>query len=228
MVLLVAQALERMMSPAGPSPNPNVPSEYCSTIPPLQQARAAGTLNSPPPTVMVPVSVLKHPNNDSMITLQYCTQSVHHCPSSVPGRGVTRSFCVSSGCPREQKRVWFADGILPNGEVADTTKLSVTSRRSSQEFSGVAADQTTVRRQRQKQSARFQKVLPLVVNELLVSARLCGVRGRRRWLLLVLLLLARSFRSRGGGSTSSVWTLGLRAALWNRLLGEEGSQPAAG
>ncbi|XP_074545938.1 zinc finger FYVE domain-containing protein 16 [Halichoeres trimaculatus] len=105
-----AQALERMMSPAGPSPNPNVPSEYCSTIPPLQQARAAGTLNSPPPTVMVPVSVLKHPNNDS--------------------------------CPREQKRVWFADGILPNGEVADTTKLSVTSRRSSQEFS-VSPDQAS-------------------------------------------------------------------------------------
>ncbi|XP_049909771.1 zinc finger FYVE domain-containing protein 16 [Epinephelus moara] len=105
-----AQALERMMSPSGPSPNPNVPSEYCSTIPPLQQARAAGTLNSPPPTVMVPVSVLKHPNNDS--------------------------------CPREQKRVWFADGILPNGEVADTTKLSVTSRRSSQEFSAVSPDQT--------------------------------------------------------------------------------------
>ncbi|XP_026212009.1 zinc finger FYVE domain-containing protein 16 isoform X1 [Anabas testudineus] len=105
-----AQALERMMSPTGPSPNPNVPSEYCSTIPPLQQARAAGTLNSPPPTVMVPVSVLKHPNNDS--------------------------------CPREQKRVWFADGILPNGEMADTTKLSVTSRRSSQELSGLSPDHT--------------------------------------------------------------------------------------
>lgn len=93
-----AEALERMMSPTGPSPNPNIPSEYCSTIPPLQQARAAGTLNSPPPTVMVPVSVLKHPTSD--------------------------------GCPREHKRVWFADGILPNGEFADTTKLSVTSRRS--------------------------------------------------------------------------------------------------
>lgn len=63
-ICVLAQALERMMSPTGPSPNPNVPSEYCSTIPPLQQARAAGTLNSPPPTVMVPVSVLKHPNND--------------------------------------------------------------------------------------------------------------------------------------------------------------------
>ncbi|KAM6984895.1 zinc finger FYVE domain-containing protein 16 [Aplochiton taeniatus] len=102
------QALERMMSPTGPSPNPNVPSEYCSTIPPLQQARAAGTLNSPPPTVMVPVSVLKQPSND--------------------------------GCPREQKRVWFADGILPNGEVADTTKLSVSGRRSSQETSPVTPD----------------------------------------------------------------------------------------
>uniref|UniRef100_A0A669EQC9 Zinc finger, FYVE domain containing 16 n=1 Tax=Oreochromis niloticus TaxID=8128 RepID=A0A669EQC9_ORENI len=91
-----AQALERMMSPTGPSPNPNVPSEYCSTIPPLQQARA------------------------------------------------TLPFSVLSGCPREQKRVWFADGILPNGEVADTAKLSVMSRRSSQEFSGVTPDETTV------------------------------------------------------------------------------------
>ncbi|KAL2087678.1 hypothetical protein ACEWY4_016506 [Coilia grayii] len=103
-----ARALERMLSPTGPSPNPNVPSEYCSTIPPLQQARAAGTLNSPPPTVMVPVSVLKHPGND--------------------------------GFPREQKHVWFADGILPNGEVADTTRLSVRPRRPSQESSPVTPD----------------------------------------------------------------------------------------
>ncbi|XP_017549202.1 zinc finger FYVE domain-containing protein 16 [Pygocentrus nattereri] len=106
-----AQALQRMMSPTGPSPNPNVPSEYCSTIPPMQQARAAGTLNSPPPTVMVPVSVLKHPGND--------------------------------GFPREQKHVWFADGILPNGEVADTTKLSIRPRRSSQESSPVTPDPPT-------------------------------------------------------------------------------------
>ncbi|XP_068562494.1 zinc finger FYVE domain-containing protein 16 isoform X2 [Cebidichthys violaceus] len=49
---------------------------------------------------------------------------------------------IHRGCPREQKRVWFADGILPNGEVADTTKLSVTSRRSSQEFGSVSPDQT--------------------------------------------------------------------------------------
>ncbi|XP_019711964.1 zinc finger FYVE domain-containing protein 16 [Hippocampus comes] len=105
-----AQALERMMSPMGSSPNPNVPSEYCSTIPPLQQARAAGTLNSPPPTVMVPVSALKHPSND--------------------------------GCPREHKRVWFADGILPNGEMADTSKLSLPGSRTSQEFAGAPEEMT--------------------------------------------------------------------------------------
>ncbi|XP_045548721.1 zinc finger FYVE domain-containing protein 16 isoform X4 [Salmo salar] len=93
------QALECMRSPPGPSPNPNVPSEYCSTIPPLQQARAAGTLNSPPPTVMVPVSVLKNPGSD--------------------------------------------DGILPNGEVANTTRLSVTGRRGSQESSPVTPDPPT-------------------------------------------------------------------------------------
>ncbi|XP_063151552.1 zinc finger FYVE domain-containing protein 16 isoform X2 [Candoia aspera] len=35
--------------------------------------------------------------------------------------------------PKEQRRVWFADGILPNGEVADTTKLSSGVRRFPQE-----------------------------------------------------------------------------------------------
>ncbi|XP_060692312.1 zinc finger FYVE domain-containing protein 16-like isoform X1 [Hemiscyllium ocellatum] len=90
-----ARAFKTMMSPTGPSPNPNIPSEYCSTVPPLQQAQASGTLNSPPPTVMVPVSVLKHPRNTST--------------------GI---------CSREHRRVWFADGILPNGEVADTTTMT--------------------------------------------------------------------------------------------------------
>ncbi|XP_042722134.1 zinc finger FYVE domain-containing protein 16 [Lagopus leucura] len=36
-------------------------------------------------------------------------------------------------CPKEQKRVWFADGILPTGEVAYTTKLSSGAKRSSQD-----------------------------------------------------------------------------------------------
>ncbi|XP_062924633.1 zinc finger FYVE domain-containing protein 16-like isoform X1 [Mobula hypostoma] len=93
-----AHAFKTMMSPTGPSPNPNIPSEYCSTVPPLQQAQASGTLNSPPPTVMVPVSVLKHPRDESSGTF-----------------------------PREHRRVWFADGILPNGEVADPTTMTANS-----------------------------------------------------------------------------------------------------
>ncbi|XP_034270969.1 LOW QUALITY PROTEIN: zinc finger FYVE domain-containing protein 9 [Pantherophis guttatus] len=93
-VLMNAQSLENLLSAPSPSPNPNNPAEYCSTIPPLQQVQASGVLNSPPPTVMVPVGVLKHPGTE-----------------------------VSQ--PREQRRVWFADGILPNGEVADAAKLTV-------------------------------------------------------------------------------------------------------
>nr|XP_056703946.1 zinc finger FYVE domain-containing protein 16 [Euleptes europaea] len=41
---------------------------------------------------------------------------------------------ASGVCPKEQRRVWFADGILPNGEVADTTKLSSGIRRSPQDL----------------------------------------------------------------------------------------------
>ncbi|KAJ3595527.1 hypothetical protein NHX12_004830, partial [Muraenolepis orangiensis] len=69
-------------------PNPNNPAEYCSTIPPLQQAQASGALGSPPPTVMVPVGVLKP------------------------------ACSVAGALSHEQRRVWFADGLLPNGDAA--------------------------------------------------------------------------------------------------------------
>lgn len=45
---------------------------------------------------------------------------------------------------QEQKRVWFADGILPNGEVADTTKLSSGSKRCSEDL-GPLPDMPLVR-----------------------------------------------------------------------------------
>ncbi|KAF7692292.1 hypothetical protein HF521_009902 [Silurus meridionalis] len=86
-----AQACENPGSSSSQSPNPNNPSEYCSTIPPLQQAQASGALSSPPPTVMVPVGVLKQPGAEGALS-------------------------------REQRRVWFADGILPNGETTDSSK----------------------------------------------------------------------------------------------------------
>ncbi|KAM6391498.1 zinc finger FYVE domain-containing protein 16 [Rhynochetos jubatus] len=47
---------------------------------------------------------------------------------------------VEGLCPKEQKRVWFADGILPNGEMADTMKLSSGIKRLSQELCPVYPD----------------------------------------------------------------------------------------
>ncbi|KAM4551225.1 zinc finger FYVE domain-containing protein 9 isoform 2-T2 [Odontesthes bonariensis] len=99
--LTSAQTWETPATASNQSPNPNNPAEYCSTIPPLQQAQASGVLSSPPPTVMVPVGVLKQPGNDGSLT-------------------------------REQRRVWFADGVLPNGDTTDSSKPSTSSPAPSQ------------------------------------------------------------------------------------------------
>uniref|UniRef100_A0A8C2SQL5 Zinc finger FYVE domain-containing protein n=1 Tax=Coturnix japonica TaxID=93934 RepID=A0A8C2SQL5_COTJA len=53
--------------------------------------------------------------------------------SSVPSFQCFFSQPVLELCPKEQKRVWFADGILPTGEVAYTTKLSSGAKKSSQD-----------------------------------------------------------------------------------------------
>uniref|UniRef100_A0A668A7G9 Zinc finger FYVE-type containing 9 n=1 Tax=Myripristis murdjan TaxID=586833 RepID=A0A668A7G9_9TELE len=95
--LMSAPSWDNQAAGSNQSPNPNNPAEYCSTIPPLQQAQASGVLSSPPPTVMVPVGVLKQPGSEGSLT-------------------------------REQRRVWFADGILPNGETAEPPKPPTTSQ----------------------------------------------------------------------------------------------------
>ncbi|KAM8789378.1 zinc finger FYVE domain-containing protein 9 isoform 3-T3 [Rhynchonycteris naso] len=38
---------------------------------------------------------------------------------------ICHSVLMNGAQPREQRRVWFADGILPNGEVADAAKLTM-------------------------------------------------------------------------------------------------------
>ncbi|XP_058115928.1 zinc finger FYVE domain-containing protein 9 [Anopheles ziemanni] len=56
----VAGAVRSPLVAAGQrQPNPNNPMEYCSVIPPLQQAAAAGSQPQSPISVMVPVGVLK-------------------------------------------------------------------------------------------------------------------------------------------------------------------------
>ncbi|KAM3603759.1 uncharacterized protein V6R79_001650 [Siganus canaliculatus] len=99
--LTTTQAWETPAPASNQSPNPNNPAEYCSTIPPMQQAQASGVLSSPPPTVMVPVGVLKQPGNEGSLS-------------------------------REQRRVWFADGVLPNGDAAESPKPPSSSSAPSQ------------------------------------------------------------------------------------------------
>lgn len=79
-VFALAQAWENMMSASSQSPNPNNPAEYCSTIPPLQQAQASGALSSPPPTVMVPVGVLKHPGAEGRGSCAILSLFPHQVP----------------------------------------------------------------------------------------------------------------------------------------------------
>ncbi|KAM6223339.1 zinc finger FYVE domain-containing protein 16 isoform 2-T2 [Rhynchocyon petersi] len=55
-------------------------------------------------------------------------------PTTVPISALKQP-CVEGLCSKEQKRVWFADGILPNGEVADTAKLSSGSKKCSEDVS---------------------------------------------------------------------------------------------
>ncbi|XP_043989288.1 zinc finger FYVE domain-containing protein 9 isoform X2 [Gambusia affinis] len=95
------QSAETPATAVNQSPNPNNPAEYCSTIPPLQQAQASGVLSSPPPTVMVPVGVLKQSGNEGSLS-------------------------------RDQRRVWFADGVLPNGDAAESSKPPSSGSASSQ------------------------------------------------------------------------------------------------
>ncbi|NXC21233.1 ZFY16 protein, partial [Corythaeola cristata] len=58
-------------------------------------------------------------------------------PSALSPISVLKQPGSEGLCPKEQRRVWFADGILPNGEVADTTQLSSGAKRSSWDFSPV-------------------------------------------------------------------------------------------
>ncbi|XP_017865547.1 PREDICTED: zinc finger FYVE domain-containing protein 9 isoform X5 [Drosophila arizonae] len=76
------------------SPNPNNPMEYCSTIPPHRQVAAEG---APPPSVIVPVGVLKKMDGSSS-----------NSSSSDGKKG------------RKRKSVMFSDGIAPGSELAST------------------------------------------------------------------------------------------------------------
>nr|XP_048311871.1 zinc finger FYVE domain-containing protein 16 [Myodes glareolus]XP_048311872.1 zinc finger FYVE domain-containing protein 16 [Myodes glareolus] len=84
-------------------------------------------------------------SNDCATTqpLQETHTSSIPSPTTVPASALKQPN-VEGPCSKEQKRVWFADGILPNGEVADTTKLSSGSKRCPDDRSPVSPDVPTV------------------------------------------------------------------------------------
>lgn len=101
----LAQAWENMMSASSQSPNPNNPAEYCSTIPPLQQAQASGALSSPPPTVMVPVGVLKHPGAEgksiSFFFQFTCSKNLERISALHPFQIMANASCALPALSRD-------------------------------------------------------------------------------------------------------------------------------
>ncbi|XP_023585235.1 zinc finger FYVE domain-containing protein 16 isoform X2 [Trichechus manatus latirostris] len=87
-------------------------------------------------------SSLKSNHSDDCATVQALQEtqtSSNTSPTALPISALKQPS-VEGLCSKEQKRVWFADGILPNGEVADTTKLSSGSKRCPEDFSPLLPD----------------------------------------------------------------------------------------
>lgn len=88
-------------------PDPNNPAEYCSTISPFDQVAEAQ--NRAPPTVMVPVGVLKRPG------------------SSTVRRGGNSSESSLQDRPDALgpvKQVIFSDGVRPGGDLVESPSTS--------------------------------------------------------------------------------------------------------
>ncbi|XP_055418806.1 zinc finger FYVE domain-containing protein 16 isoform X3 [Bubalus kerabau] len=87
-------------------------------------------------------SNLKSNHSDECATvqpLQETQTSSIPSPTTLPISALKQPS-VEGLCSKEQKRVWFADGILPNGEVADTTKLSSGSKRCPEDLNPLLPD----------------------------------------------------------------------------------------
>lgn len=68
-MFFLAQAFERMMSPTGPVPNSSISSECSSAVPPSEQAQMSGSVSSPSPSALLPISVLKQPGIEGMLNI---------------------------------------------------------------------------------------------------------------------------------------------------------------
>lgn len=88
-------------------PDPNNPSEYCSTVSPFDQASAL-----PPPTVLVPVGVLKRSN----------------FKRSAESSSASGERSSSGESPATIKQVMFSDGVRPGGDLVETSPSTSSNR----------------------------------------------------------------------------------------------------
>ncbi|XP_046401258.1 zinc finger FYVE domain-containing protein 9 isoform X2 [Ischnura elegans] len=93
-------------------PDPNNPMEYCSTVPPLEQVGERA--RAPPPSVMVPVGVLKREGSSSR------------------SKGETT------------KQVMFSDGIRPGGDLTDLDRSPNVASSSGKPSSALSAVQRKI------------------------------------------------------------------------------------
>lgn len=93
-------------------PDPNNPSEYCSTISPFDQASEAQT--RPPPTVMVPVGVLKRPGSSAF----------RRGAGGGNSSGESSADRSMDGQSMPVKQVIFSDGVRPGGDLVESPSTS--------------------------------------------------------------------------------------------------------
>ncbi|KAH9420569.1 Zinc finger FYVE domain-containing protein 9 [Dermatophagoides pteronyssinus] len=143
-ILMKIEEIERINvnnSQSDHPPDPNNPSEYCSTISPLEQVSEA--INLPLPTVMVPVGVLKRTNGNNRRSNNSSSDSSNNEITTV-------------------KQVIFSDGVRPGGDLVEQpTSSSSTSNNTNNSNCNMDANHKPVitRTQLQVKSPLAEKIL---------------------------------------------------------------------
>lgn len=145
-VAAAAAAAATAEAPQQVQPDPTNPAEYCSTVPPHEQV---GATAAAPPSVMVPVGVLKRLGSRRTSST---SEAAHGGGAAGGASGVNGS---------EGKQVMFSDGIRPGGDLAELDGSSeprssafTSSSSSSVSSSSSSSSSSSHRRHRRKKSHR--------------------------------------------------------------------------
>lgn len=128
-------------------PNPNNPMEYCSVVPPMQQV---GSVTQNPPTVMVPVGVLKRKGNKfvNFTVLSYKKKN-------------DKYNLLGSSKTKTNKSVMFCDGIRPGSDLTTLdTDFNYNGAQNSIN-SGTSASSTSAKKQIQAAAKPNRNIPPI-------------------------------------------------------------------